>query len=401
MTDAERLLAAFDDGTLVRPSADVLNLVDVARALASVSGVPDVALAGGAREIASAIGEPRHLVFMLVDGLGANMLAAERGAAFLNAHTERRLQTVFPATTSAALTSLTTVEWPARHAVTGWWTHLPAIGAAATVLPYVRRSDDRPLAELGVTPEQAFPLPSVVARMARDTLCVQPERIVNSVYSRYWFAGRASRGYRTLGDAVDAVIEHTQSASGLTYSYLYVPHVDIAAHEYGADGPEARAALLDVDRHAERLATALAGEGRLVLTADHGHLAVQAASRHRITEHDGLRELLRCAPAGDPRVIHFHVRAGERERFRRDFDARFGRHFVLLTTDEVQQLELFGPGALSDETRRRLGDFVAISLGADILGYEGTDAGSGDMLAQASHHSGLTPDEMHIPLVLA
>ena len=138
MTDAERLLAAFDDGTLVRPSAGALNLVDLARALASIAGVPDVALADGAREIASAIGEPRHVVFMLVDGLGANMLAAERGATFLNAHTQHRLQTVFPATTSVALTSLATVEWPARHAVTGWWTHLPAIGAAATVLPYLR-----------------------------------------------------------------------------------------------------------------------------------------------------------------------------------------------------------------------------------------------------------------------
>ena len=401
MTASERLLAAFDDETLVRPSADALNLVDLARALASITGVPDVALTEGAREIASAIGEPRHLVFMLVDGLGANMLAAERGATFLNAHAERRLQTVFPATTSAALTSIATIEWPARHAVTGWWTHLPAIGAAATMLPYVRRSDDRPLAELGVTPEQAFPLPSVVARMARETLCVQPERIVNSVYSRYWFAGRASRGYRTLGGAVDAVIEHAQSASGPTYAYLYAPHIDIAAHAHGADGPEARAALLDVDRHAQRLAAALAGEGRLVLTADHGHLAARPEARHRIAEQDGLRERLECAPAGDPRVIHFHVRTGERERFRRDFDARFGRHFVLLTTDEVEQLELFGPGKLSDETRRRLGDFVAISLGADILGYQGPDAGSGEMLAQASHHSGLTPDEMHIPLVLA
>ena len=401
MTDAERLLAAFDDGTLVRPSAGALNLVDLARALASIAGVPDVALADGAREIASAIGEPRHVVFMLVDGLGANMLAAERGATFLNAHTQHRLQTVFPATTSVALTSLATVEWPARHAVTGWWTHLPAIGAAATVLPYLRRSDDRPLTELGVTPEQAFPLPSVVARMARETLCVQPERIANSVYSRYWFAGRASRGYRTLGDAVDAVIEHTQAPGGPTYTYLYVPRVDIAAHEYGVDGPETRAALLEVDRHAERLAAALAGEGRLVLTADHGHLAAPAGARHRIAKQDGLRDRLECAPAGDPRVIHFHVRAGEHQRFRQDFDAHFGRHFVLLTTDEVEQLELLGPGTFSAETRRRLGDFVAISLGANILGYEGPDAGSIEMLQQTSHHSGLTPDEMHIPLVLA
>jgi hypothetical protein len=73
---------------------------------------------------------------------------------------------------------------------------------------------------------------------------------------------------------------------------------------------------------------------------------------------------------------------------------------VLLTTAEVEDLRLLGPGPLSDETRRRLGDFMAISLADDILAYVAAD-GDGHALRQPSHHSGMSPDEVMIPLVLA
>jgi len=188
--------------------------------------------------------------------------------------------------------------------------------------------------------------------------------------------------------------------SSPTYTYLYLPHVDGAAHEYGLRSPEVHGAVNSIDRELARCTEVLGGAARVVLTSDHGHLEVPPERRHPIRNNDALSSSLACLPSGDLRCAIFHVRPGETEAFAQAFHVRFGERFVLLTTAEVEELRLLGPGPLSDETRRRLGDFMAISLGADILAYV-TAGGDRHALHQPSHHSGMSPEEVLIPLVLA
>ena len=137
----------------------------------------------------------------------------------------------------------------------------------------------------------------------------------------------------------------------------------------------------------------------IALSADHGHLGVGPDELLLIREDDGLPELLAAEPAGDSRVLHFHVRPGAAEAFAARFRELFGEAFLLLTTQEVDELRLLGPEPLSPMTAARLGDFVAISRGAHVLGYHPTN-GARELLRHASHHSGLRPEELRIPLLL-
>ena len=73
-------------------------------------------------------------MLILADGLGLEMLEREAAARTLREHLRSELRTVFPSSTAVALTSLATGEWPARHAVTGWWTYLEQSGGPATIL---------------------------------------------------------------------------------------------------------------------------------------------------------------------------------------------------------------------------------------------------------------------------
>lgn len=399
MTDVTRLEAAFDAGTLMRAGHDTPNIVDLSRAIAAVAGVRGLDLTPAARSISETIGDPAHLVLVLADGVGSSLITAQPQAHFLREHLMRDLLTVFPSTTSAALTTIATGLWPAQHAITGWWTYLPAIAEDATILPFVRRSDDRPLTEADIEEGTAFPSPSLVPRMRREVLFVLPRRIVNSVYSRYSSGGAASAGYRSLSEAIDLVVEHARAASGATYSYLYTPIVDGAAHEFGTGSHEVRAALLAVDGQLARLASALGDDARIVTTADHGHLDGPPAARLTLPREGGFDEWLAAPPSGDPRVLHFRLRAGARDAFAKAFRERLGEHFVLLTLDEVDGLRLFGPDPLSEETRLRLGDFVAISLGQQMIAYEGAREFD-HLMAQQSNHSGLTPAEMTVPLII-
>ena len=401
MSGARRLIAAFEDGSLQRPSAAVPNLVDLAQACAMLSGAPVVGPSQNARAIVEAIGPSDHLVLVLVDGLGLDLVEGLTQDAFFRAHLLMPLQTVFPSTTAVSLTSLATATQPNEHAITGRWTHLPEAGpTVASVLHYTSRSERRPLAALGVPPEKVFPMPSVLGSFERDTLSVLPERIAASVYSAYFSGDTPRLGYKSFEQAIDAVVARIGQASQPTFTYLYTDGVDSLAHTHGVTGPEVSAAVSSLDRQLARLSKALAGRATVTITADHGFLDAPAGTRHQLRGTDPLMALLRSAPSGDARVLYLHIRDGTEERLRQHFWERFGERFALVTVDEAETLELFGPGPLASETRRRMGDFVAISTGQDVIAYH---AGSGISRAmlEASQHSGLSPAEMCIPLIVS
>src|SRR6266571_5190298 len=106
MSDIEKLLEKFERGELLRPDPGVLNVVDLARALAWIGGVRNRQLDPGMARIVDLIGEPEHLVFILADGLGLNLLSELPQDSFLSRHRVAELRSVFPSTTASVLTSL-------------------------------------------------------------------------------------------------------------------------------------------------------------------------------------------------------------------------------------------------------------------------------------------------------
>jgi hypothetical protein len=394
MSDLERVRAWFDSGALLPPDADAPNSVDLALALARLCGAPAGAAATtGARAVADAVGAAEHLVFVLADGLGMNLVEGLPGTAFFRARLAMELRSVFPSTTAAALTSLATGRWPGEHGVMSWWLHLPEPGLTATILPFVERWSQRPLDELGVEAAYAFPAPALLSRYARPAHAYLPEAITGSTYSRYSAAGAPTAPYRTLKGAVDAVCARVLAADGPTYSYVYVPQIDAAEHVAGPHATATSVALAAAQAQVERMAEALRGRARIVVSADHGLLETPAEARHIVAAFEDLPEL-RFPRTGEPRVPFFHVRDGEQARFATRFRERFGERFALLTADDADALRLFGPQPMSDTTRARVGDFIAVSDGPHVIAYGVEDVMRG-------YHGGLSRDEMRIPLIVA
>ncbi|MCI0438284.1 MAG: alkaline phosphatase family protein [Chloroflexi bacterium] len=394
------LMKAFESGQLVRPSADALNIVDFANALASLAGVSDVRLTSGASKIAEIIGPADHLVFVMIDGLGMSLVRDMPGGAFIPSRVAAVLRTVFPSTTPVVATTLATGKWPSEHAVVGWETYVPEIDAAATIIRFQDRKSERPLSEMGLKPEQAYPVRSQMGRTPRDFLALLPESIVGSAYSNYWTGGKAQLGCKTLREAADAALQRVARAASQTFTYIYTSQVDFNAHACGVRHSRTRAQAREVNEELERLAERLPRNARLVATADHGLLDAAREQAREIPHTDELLRCLRKEPSGDRRVMYFDVREDELSAFERLFSERFGERFVLVSTADAEQLELFGPGKLSAATRNRLGNLIAISRGADLLDYRWPDK-KDDGAPKVSHHSGLSPDEMLVPLIVA
>ena len=392
--DVARLLAAFDDGTLLRPSADVPNSVDLAHALATACGVTDIDVTPGAARIGELLGAPEHVIFVLVDGLGLDAIGRLPEGSILRTHVALELRALFPTSTAPVLTSLATGLWPGDHGITGWWSYLPKYGVTATVLPFIERFSQRPLAEFGVDSADVFRRPSLVARYRHAPVSYLPAGIAGSIYSRYSSGDTELRGYAGISSAFDAVGFRVTTAKAPSFTYLYLPQYDAAAHEAGPDAPRALRVLRRIDAMLARLALRLPERARIVVSADHGVIGTPRTSVAALAPDDELTAMLLAPPDGDARAPRFHLRPGALDRFPDAFRERFGDRFALLTVDDAQELRLYGPQPIADDVRERFGDLQGIPLDDSVL-VCGADAWL------PGNHGGLSPAEMRIPLVLA
>lgn len=403
MIGTETLMDAFQERKLLPPLWNRANLVDLAQAIGALCGVDDDELSPtpDSRALEDTIGASDHIVLALMDGVGCSLIESLHEDSFLRQNVQDELRTVFPSTTAVALTTLTTGKWPAEHGVTGWWTHLPELGSAANILQYTARNDNRDLRSKGIEPESSFPVPSMWASIPRDVRIVVPERLVSSVFSDFLKGGREAVGYRSPADGIDKAAEHALTTGEKTFTYLYLPQVDSLAHLHGVTRPEVRHALSELDAQLGRLQTIVGDRARIIATADHGFLDSPAPNRYTLRPNRQLLPLLRFPPSGDARVTYLHTWDWARERVRRHIERRFGAdRFVVIDTEDAIAIGLFGPHDIADGVRERFADLMVVSMGASILEYNAA-RGSGRMLQQNSHHSGLSPEEMRIPLILA
>ena len=400
MSDLGDLISAFDDGSLLRPHSNSLNIVDLSRAIAGLCGAPNLKPTTGSKEISGLIGPSEHMVFVLVDGLGTSLIEPLDAGSFLKRNLAASLTTVFPSSSASAITSLASGEWPSVHGVTGRWTDFPEASAVGDVLPYVVRGNGRSLSAAGLSPDRAFLAPSLMPKMTRDAFSLFPDHLWASVYSEYFTGGTPKAAYKSLTAGIDRVVERVASADGPTYTYLYTPRVDSMAHELGTGQEQLKATVRDLDRELERLSQSLGGGARLVVSADHGFLDAPPAVRGQMNATNKLNGGLKTAPSGDARVLYFDVRDGFQDEIQKYLQKRFGQRFMVVTADEIESLELLGPGPLSAPTRERIGHILAISRGEGVLEYR-PDRKAGRITNGASHHSGLTPAEMLVPLVVA
>lgn len=397
MSDAIEEL--FEDGRLVRPSHHTPTVVHLVRAIATICGVSDLEISPPVRQMIDLIGPAEHVIFALLDGLGMNVVNRLPPTSFVRKHLKMRLNASCPSTTACALTTVATGGYPNRHAITGWFTHMPDIGMTVTTLPFCERFTKQPLIHRGIAVKDVIGLPPLIPRMTHQPLSVGPADICDTPYNLWSRGGAPGMGYQTIPQAIDRVIEHVLQAAGPTYTHLYLPEIDTICHRLGVTHESVVPLVEDIDAQIERLYHAVGDRARIVVCADHGLIDVPPADQTLLLDGDPLLDLLEVPPSGDARLPIFHVREGGHEAFISLFNERFGDGMLLLRTDHAEAMELFGPGPMSPLARRRFGDYIAVAYRATTLAYHPRDKPIRHLYLGV--HAGMSPQEMAIPLVIA
>ena len=388
---------AFAEHILVRPGAGALSdIVHLVRALATLCGVEHLNSPWPTKKLAQLIEPHDHFVFILLDGLGMNIVNRLPHDSFFRRSFRLQLHSTCPSTTACALTAVATGHWASRHGVTGWFTHLPDLGLTATVLPFAERFAHQSLTQRGLRPEDIFPLPPILPLMNHRPASLSPSYIANTTYNNYCRGGTTGLEYKKLPDAIEQVAARVNAAQEPTYTYLYLDEIDTLCHHVGVEHEAVDVRVVAIAAELDKLADALDGKARIVLTADHGLIDVPAPDQTLLRSGDPFLELLTVPPSGDARMPIFHLKPGSHDAFVETFMQRFGSSMILVETDHADALRLFGPEPMTTQVRRRFGDFIAFPIKPATLAYLPPEKQPGHLFF--SVHAGLSPDEMHVPL---
>lgn len=281
------------------------------------------------------------IVLLVLDGLGwSEVERRSKQLPNLSALEGAAITTVLPATTASALTSITTGLAPAQHGITGF--RMRVGECVLNVLGW--HSDPEPP-----------PDPHEVQR--RPAFAGRPVPVVTkAAFRRSGFTRAHLDGGRFVGWQTPAVlVEHCRRlvGDGETLVFAYYPGVDEVAHACGIDDEFFARELLAADRLVGDLIAALPPRAALLVTSDHGQVALSDDSW---VELDGVSELI-DVQAGDARFRSVYTRPGARDDVVAALRDQLGDRAWVMTRRDVLDAGWLGesPGRA---VGGRLGDVV-------------------------------------------
>jgi hypothetical protein len=361
-----------------------------ARSLADVMPNSARSLAGESNDLD--LPPARSVVVVVVDGLGRSQLAARAGhARFLAARPREAITSVFPTTTAAALTTLTTGVSPGRHGLVGYRT-LDA--ANDRLVNQLTGWDDGMIPEVWQREATVF---EQAAAGGIRSFAVGPSKFRSSGFTRAALRGADYRGANTLADRF-AEAARLLATGEPSLIYLYIPELDKASHAYGWESPQWLSGLEAVDAALQSFLRAVPPRVGVLVTADHGSVDVPNHAHVLFDQAPELTAGVRHI-GGEPRCLHLYLEPGATDADRLAvatlWEQSEGERSWVATRSEAISAGLFGD--VHQDVLPRIGD-VLVAARKRIVYYDSrpADQTARNMIGQ---HGSLTAEERIVPLV--
>lgn len=328
----------------------------------------------------------KNTVFLILDGLGSEALSGLLPAnSFLGSHKAADLSSVYPCTTTAATTTLSTGLSPLEHGWIGWSPFFKEFGRIVDI--FLDRDSYSGAAIL--------PSPANLLLPFKDVTVSLSEITQGSVGIHRLMPSFAENGFGSLQLMAERICEIGRlDGPQLIFAYWHEP--DTLMHSAGPWSEPVREQMADIDQIVAQLYQKI-GSLKLIVSADHGQTEVDREVF--IDDVPELHECLILPPSLEARAVSFFIKPEKKELFIARFEEIFGDSFLLLPRAAVFERGLFGSGPPHPKIDDFVGDFLACATGNTIIRYRTPFVKP--RMSFKGHHAGLRCEEMLVPLILA
>ena len=220
------------------------------------------------------------------------------------------LDSQFPSTTVAHVTTVHLAQPVEQHGLYEWRTYEPSLDEIIVPLRFRRDASEVDADLVGrLDPRALIAAPTIYETMERRSVVAQPAGISGSPYSRTATAGAAPLGFATLPEGLERLARAMRDDPELGYGFVYWPVIDATGHRHGPSSPQFRSAARGALDAVAAQAAALDRAGvTLLLTADHGQVDTHPDRVDYLDEYwPELTRHLTQRAAGSCRDVFLHV----------------------------------------------------------------------------------------------
>ncbi len=297
------------------------------------------------------------ICLFLFDAFGKSILEKYKNdAPFMCKHKFLEISSVFPPTTVACTTAVTTGKYPIETGYLGWTQYFKSLDKFVDVFPSTEKDEtslDNSTKKIGVDIQETI----LKTRYIFDDL--------NDKYGKEVSKSVQSFSYKKEGMTIEQVNdawakEVDKSISKNLFTYAYNVYPDSLMHEYGVKNKHVKKVIIWINKTIETLVKKHP-DTLFLCISDHGMIDVKQFNIENIP---GFVETLkRPLIAIEGRFASFFVR--DKEKFLEIYKSNplLNEHFILLTKDEVLKKHYFGYSEnINPIALETIGDYILISL---------------------------------------
>ena len=334
----------------------------------------------------------KNVIFLILDGLGEHILNPISPNGYLKQHQIDLVTSVYPSTTTAALTTYYSGMPPYETGWIAWSQYFKEYGRALDMFShnesYMREPLKKPLMDVFKTTMKYESVFEKIEKASPDVKAyeIEPE-----------YAER--RALRSIdADTLDELIMNINDlcqAPNRKFILAYCDNPDSTLHKYGTTSEEAKNFILDAENKIQEMCNNFDEDTLIIISADHGHKDIEKA--YTLLDYPEIQECLIMPAYLESRVLTFWVKENMREAFVERFNSVFENEFWLMTREEfLDKYHFLGYGEKHPKIDDFIGNYMALSTAGSMIRLE-TFLAEGKPVKKSTH-CGLTKDEMEVPV---
>ncbi|MGM5484786.1 MAG: alkaline phosphatase family protein [Nanobdellota archaeon] len=343
---------------------------------------------------ASLLRKKKNVLLIVMDGLGYEFLR-KRKDSFLWQNTRGSITSVFPSTTTAAITSFVTGEAPAQHSFTGWFMNSKETGSVISPLLGEDRAGGMKLDDKGISLKSLLGSKPLAEKLKTDMYNITPSHIKGTAYTDMHTPGVTVYGYRSL-EGFTRRIKEACNKEGEKFVFAYWPEFDTVSHEEGINSEAAEEHFRIMDDELKALISRLE-DTEVIITADHGLVDTDMGTELWLEDHPELEECLSVPLCGEPRAVFCYVHPAEDKRFRDYVRKHLKDKCYIYKSEELLRKGFFGKFRENERLRHRIGDYTLLMKKNYILKDRLVNEEKNSLVGI---HGGISREEMHVPLIV-